>query len=170
MRPDRLGWCSVCCSWTGTCNAQTTLIKCGWWSERQCAWHRALAFISTTLRLLLRCPLRSDTCASACGIAACTWTGMCEVVRILCVSSVLVANALSKIGSWVLGRSSTIALTIPPSSHDPATSVYFVKTLELYEICNHIVLLQVPSQHTEFMDSLGLPLLYEPYDQINAIS
>lgn len=61
-------------------------------------------------------------------------------------------------------------LTVPPTTLDPATSVYFVKTLELYEICNHIVLSQVPSQHNEFIENLGLPLLYDCHDQIKNIS
>lgn len=75
-----------------------------------------------------------------------------------------------RIVSWILGRSSTVPLTCPPTTQDPATSIYFVKTVELYEICNHIFLSQAPFQHNEFIENLGLPLLYEGQDQIKNIS
>lgn len=48
--------------------------------------------------------------------------------------------------------------------------MYFIKTLELYEICNHIMLSQTPSQHSEFFQRLGLPMLYQCQDQMGNIS
>ncbi|KAJ3494601.1 hypothetical protein NLG97_g3970 [Lecanicillium saksenae] len=76
---------------------------------------------------------------------------------------------MDRIVSWVLGRSSTVPFVVSPQSVDPATSTYFIKTLELYEICNHIALSQAPPQHNEFSENIGLPVLYKHRDQMKNI-
>ena len=63
--------------------------------------------------------------------------------------------------------SSTTLDSLPNDEQDgdnaESSTVFFMKTLELYEICNHIVLSQVSVCNT-FANRLGLPRLYENED------
>ena len=47
-----------------------------------------------------------------------------------------------------------------------ATSTYFTKTLELYEITNHIMASHMPV-YSSFTDALGLPRLYPNHDYLS---
>lgn len=69
--------------------------------------------------------------------------------------------------SCILGRPSTVALSSWPESNQ---SIYLTKSIELYEIFNHIIEAQAPAPTMAANDRFGLAVLYRPEDQLSTVS
>jgi hypothetical protein len=77
--------------------------------------------------------------------------------------------------SWVLGRTSIVSthslpvdvnfsnMNVQGQGGDEKLSLYFAKTIELYEIAGHIMLSQGSSSGSS-LDWLGLPRLYQNHE------